>query len=40
MSEERSQLNEFWRGLGFVDIARGTKGWGAQKRRGFASAPE
>jgi poly-beta-1,6-N-acetyl-D-glucosamine synthase len=34
------QLNELWRGLGYVDIARGTTGWGDQQRRGFASAPE
>jgi cellulose synthase/poly-beta-1,6-N-acetylglucosamine synthase-like glycosyltransferase len=33
------QLNEVWRGLGFVDIARGKKAWGTQQRRGFAGAP-
>jgi cellulose synthase/poly-beta-1,6-N-acetylglucosamine synthase-like glycosyltransferase len=34
------QLNEIWRGLGYLDIARGTTSWGAQQRQGFASAPE
>jgi cellulose synthase/poly-beta-1,6-N-acetylglucosamine synthase-like glycosyltransferase len=33
------QLMEVWRGLGYVDIARGKTGWGAQHRRGFTSAP-
>jgi cellulose synthase/poly-beta-1,6-N-acetylglucosamine synthase-like glycosyltransferase len=32
------QLNDAWRGLGFVDIARGKRAWGAQQRRGFAGA--
>jgi hypothetical protein len=29
------QLHDIWRALGYVDIARGTKGWGAQQRKGF-----
>jgi len=33
------QLNDLWRGIGFVDIARRKKAWGAQQRRGFAGAP-
>jgi cellulose synthase/poly-beta-1,6-N-acetylglucosamine synthase-like glycosyltransferase len=35
------QLHDIWRALGYVDIARGTKGWGTQQRKGFgpASAP-
>ena len=33
------QLNDLWRGMGFVDIARRKKAWGAQQRRGFAGAP-
>jgi hypothetical protein len=33
-------LNEIWRALGFVDIARRKKAWGAQQRRGFAGVPE
>jgi cellulose synthase/poly-beta-1,6-N-acetylglucosamine synthase-like glycosyltransferase len=32
------QLHDVWRATGYVDIARGKKGWGAQQRRGF-SAP-
>jgi cellulose synthase/poly-beta-1,6-N-acetylglucosamine synthase-like glycosyltransferase len=32
------QLNDVWRGLAFIDIARGKQGWGAQERRGFAGA--
>jgi cellulose synthase/poly-beta-1,6-N-acetylglucosamine synthase-like glycosyltransferase len=34
------QLNEFWRAVAYLDIARGKKSWGAQQRRGFANAPE
>jgi hypothetical protein len=30
------QLNDVWRGLAFIDIARGKQGWGAQERCGFA----
>jgi hypothetical protein len=30
------QLHDIWRAIGYVDIARGTTGWGAQQRRGFA----
>ena len=30
------QLHDAWRAMGYVDIARGKKGWGAQQRRGFA----
>ena len=29
------QLHDFWRTMGYVDIARGKTGWGAQQRRGF-----
>jgi cellulose synthase/poly-beta-1,6-N-acetylglucosamine synthase-like glycosyltransferase len=31
------QLHDVWRAIGFVDIARGKTGWGAQRRRGFAA---
>lgn len=31
------QLHDIWRALGYVDIARGKKGWGKQRRRGFAA---
>ena len=31
------QLHDIWRAIGYVDIARGKKGWGAQQRRGFAA---
>jgi cellulose synthase/poly-beta-1,6-N-acetylglucosamine synthase-like glycosyltransferase len=34
------QLHDFWRAMGYVDIARGTTGWGAQQRRGFATPPD
>jgi cellulose synthase/poly-beta-1,6-N-acetylglucosamine synthase-like glycosyltransferase len=34
------QINEYWRALGYLDIARGTTSWGVQQRKGFASAPE
>ena len=33
------QLHDIWRAIGYVDIARGTTGWGAQQRRGFAATP-
>jgi cellulose synthase/poly-beta-1,6-N-acetylglucosamine synthase-like glycosyltransferase len=33
------QLNDIWRAIGYADIARGKKSWGAQQRRGFG-APE
>jgi cellulose synthase/poly-beta-1,6-N-acetylglucosamine synthase-like glycosyltransferase len=33
------QLHDVWRAIGYVDIARGTTGWGAQQRRGFAPTP-
>jgi cellulose synthase/poly-beta-1,6-N-acetylglucosamine synthase-like glycosyltransferase len=33
------QLHDIWRAMGYVDIARGTTGWGAQQRRGFAPVP-
>ena len=29
------QLNDFWRVLALVDLARGRRSWGAQRRRGF-----
>ena len=31
------QLHDIWRAMGYVDIARGKKSWGAQQRRGFAA---
>jgi cellulose synthase/poly-beta-1,6-N-acetylglucosamine synthase-like glycosyltransferase len=31
------QLHDVWRALGYVDIARGKREWGAQQRRGFAA---
>jgi cellulose synthase/poly-beta-1,6-N-acetylglucosamine synthase-like glycosyltransferase len=31
------QLHDIWRTIGYVDIARGKKGWGVQQRRGFAA---
>jgi cellulose synthase/poly-beta-1,6-N-acetylglucosamine synthase-like glycosyltransferase len=31
------QLHDFWRAMGYIDIARGTTGWGAQQRRGFVA---
>lgn len=34
------QLHDFWRAIGYVDIARGRTGWGAQQRRGFATPPD
>ena len=33
------QLHHLWRAIGYVDIARGTTGWGAQQRRGFDAPP-
>ena len=32
------QLNDFWRLLALVDLARRTQGWGAQQRRGIGRA--
>lgn len=32
------QLNDLWRTLAFVDLARRRKGWGAQRRRGIGQA--
>jgi cellulose synthase/poly-beta-1,6-N-acetylglucosamine synthase-like glycosyltransferase len=32
------QLHDVWRAIGYVDIARGEKGWGAQQRRGFTTS--
>jgi hypothetical protein len=32
------QLHDVWRALGYIDIARGITGWGAQQRRGFSPA--
>jgi hypothetical protein len=29
------QLNDLWRTIAFVDLARRKKGWGAQRRRGI-----
>ena len=34
------QLHNFWRSIGYVDIARGKTGWGDQQRRGFAAPAE
>jgi len=34
------QLHDIWRTIGYVDIVRGKKGWGEQRRRGFAPTPE
>ena len=31
------QLHDIWRALGYVDIVRGKREWGAQRRRGFAT---
>jgi cellulose synthase/poly-beta-1,6-N-acetylglucosamine synthase-like glycosyltransferase len=31
------QLNDLWRLVAFVDLARRKQGWGAQRRRGFGS---
>jgi cellulose synthase/poly-beta-1,6-N-acetylglucosamine synthase-like glycosyltransferase len=31
------QLHDIWRALGYVDIVRGKREWGAQQRRGFAT---
>jgi cellulose synthase/poly-beta-1,6-N-acetylglucosamine synthase-like glycosyltransferase len=32
------QLNDLWRGLAFVDLARRRQAWGAQRRRGIGRA--
>jgi cellulose synthase/poly-beta-1,6-N-acetylglucosamine synthase-like glycosyltransferase len=32
------QLNDVWRTMGLVDLARRRRGWGAQKRRGIGQA--
>jgi cellulose synthase/poly-beta-1,6-N-acetylglucosamine synthase-like glycosyltransferase len=32
------QLHDVWRAIGYVDIARGKTGWGAQQRRGFGTS--
>ncbi|HEY7071679.1 MAG TPA: glycosyltransferase [Acidimicrobiales bacterium] len=34
------QLHDIWRTMGYVDLARGTTGWGAQQRHGFEPTPE
>ena len=34
------QLHDAWRALGYLDIVRGKKSWGAQQRRGFAAPAE
>jgi cellulose synthase/poly-beta-1,6-N-acetylglucosamine synthase-like glycosyltransferase len=34
------QLHDIWRTVGYVDIARGKKGWGTQRRRGFTEPGE
>jgi cellulose synthase/poly-beta-1,6-N-acetylglucosamine synthase-like glycosyltransferase len=34
------QLHDIWRTLGYLDIARGKTSWGAQQRRGFATAED
>jgi hypothetical protein len=31
------QLNDVWRAIAYLDIARGKKTWGAQQRRGFTA---
>ena len=31
------QINDLWRMLAFVDLARRKQGWGAQKRRGIGN---
>jgi len=33
------QLHDMWRLMGYVDLLRGTSGWGAQQRRGFDARP-
>jgi len=33
------QLHDWWRVMGYVDLARGTTGWGTQVRRGFDALP-
>jgi cellulose synthase/poly-beta-1,6-N-acetylglucosamine synthase-like glycosyltransferase len=32
------QLHDVWRAIGYIDIARGKTGWGAQQRRGFGTS--
>ena len=34
------QLHDIWRTIGYFDIARGKKGWGQQRRRGFAATAD
>jgi cellulose synthase/poly-beta-1,6-N-acetylglucosamine synthase-like glycosyltransferase len=34
------QLHDVWRAIGYVDIARGKTGWGAQPRRGFGTSTD
>jgi hypothetical protein len=34
------QLHDIWRAIGYFDIARGKKGWGEQRRRGFAQTAD
>jgi cellulose synthase/poly-beta-1,6-N-acetylglucosamine synthase-like glycosyltransferase len=34
------QLHDCWRAMGYVDIARGKRSWGAQQRQGFATTPD
>jgi cellulose synthase/poly-beta-1,6-N-acetylglucosamine synthase-like glycosyltransferase len=34
------QLHDVWRTIGYFDIARGKKGWGEQRRRGFAQTAD
>jgi cellulose synthase/poly-beta-1,6-N-acetylglucosamine synthase-like glycosyltransferase len=34
------QLNELWRLAAFVEVVRGKRQWGAQRRRGFQAAPQ
>jgi hypothetical protein len=31
------QLNDMWRVIALVDLARGKQGWGAQRRRGIGN---
>lgn len=34
------QLHDVWRAIGYLDIARGKTGWGAQPRRGFGTSTD
>ena len=34
------QLHDVWRAIGYVDIVRGKREWGAQQRRGFATSSD